>query len=231
MEEKSPAISLVRWIFILLFMVTTLVVLMALISAAGFYYYGIKTSDQATFQAGLASFTGQFNKVFENYFSSIFPNVWNFLSPLAQIAILLFVLEWFFRRMGITFTSSEQTGGRGVQLAFVAGIATLSMLSIVNRELLDHIWQSLDQVAVLAIIIVSIAYFLNRIGIGVDIFRKATDLNVQAVMAIIIIASLALLSMVNVQGANVVKDIALVVVGFYFGSRRSLSDREDQPGR
>jgi hypothetical protein len=232
MEEKSPAVSLIRWIFILLFMVTILVVLMALISAAGFYYYGIKSSDPSTFQAGLASFTGQFNKVFENYFSSIFPNVWNFIAPLAQIAILLFVLEWFFRRMGITFTPSDQTGGRGIQLAFVAGIATLSMLSIVNRELLDHIWQSLDQVVVLAIIIMSVGYFLNRIGIGVEVFRKATDLNVQAIMAIIIIASLALLSMVNVQGANVVKDIALVVVGFYFGSRRSLEDRDgDQPRR
>jgi hypothetical protein len=213
-------------------MVTTLVVLIALISAAGFYYYGVQRGDPATFQAGLITFTKQFNQVFENYFSSIFPKVWDFISPVAQIAILLFVLEWFFRRMGITFTTSEQTGGRGVQLAFVAGIATLSLLSIFNRELLNNIWQSLNPVVVLSIIVIAIGFFLNRIGIGVEVFKRATDLNVQAVMAVIIIASLALLSMVNVQGANVVKDIALVVVGFYFGSRRPLTDRDsDQSGR
>lgn len=219
-EERAPATTMLRWVFIILLLVTILVMMLTAIAASTLFIFGMQ-GDRDSFLPVAGVFLGQFNKVFEQYFSQIFPAIWTFLAPLAQVAILLFVLEWFFRRMGFSFSATDGTEDRTLRLIFVALIAVLALLSVVNKELLGAIWDSVDDVVVVLLVVAAAAYLLRSIGIGTEVFRRVTDLNVQAVMAIIIITSLSLLALVNVNGANVVKDIALVVVGFYFGSRRT----------
>lgn len=226
MEERSPAALLLKWIFWLIALLLLLIILVTLISAAGMYFYAFTSKDANALIAVLGPFIGQFDSMVDSFFNKVFPEIWQFISPLAQVAILLVVLEWFFRKMGISFNSPEQVAGVVPQFSFVAGIAVLSLLSVVNRDLLDNIWESIDQVVVLILILSVIIYFLNKIGIDRTILANAGNMNVQAIMALVIIGALALLSLVNVEGANVVKDLALVVVRFYFGSRRGISGED-----
>ncbi len=47
--------------------------------------------------------------------------------------------------------------------------------------------------------------------------------NVQAFVAVVIIGALVIGALADIKRIDVLKDIALVVVGFYFGTRRSQS--------
>ncbi len=52
--------------------------------------------------------------------------------------------------------------------------------------------------------------------------------NVQALIAIIIVSSVCIAALAGVREVNALKDLALVVVGFYFGSRRRPVDIDSQ---
>jgi hypothetical protein len=91
---------------------------------------------------------------------------WNFARPLLQLVILLVIIDWVFRRMGV------------------------------------------------------------QLGVGVRRF----DWNVQAIIAIVVIAAFAVAELGGLGGRGL-KDLALVVVGFYFGTQRRTFEVDPQTGK
>jgi hypothetical protein len=91
------------------------------------------------------------------------------------------------------------------------------------------------RLALLIIILISVAenFGLNQTGSswqisGSDIgsfFKELTTSNgVQSFISVIIVVSLCVSAIAGVGDTNTLKDLALVVVGFYFGSRRKSGD-------
>lgn len=79
----------------------------------------------------------------------------------------------------------------------------------------------------LALVLLIIMEAGRRIGIGSDGFSLANVLStnagstsIQAIIAIIIVLAVSIAALGGIGRVDVLKDLALVVVGFYFGSRR-----------
>lgn len=76
----------------------------------------------------------------------------------------------------------------------------------------------------LVIILIILEWLLNRFGISLNPNALKFDWNVQTVIGIVIILAFALAALSGVPGASMLKDVALVVVGFYFGSQKKLTE-------
>ncbi|NBA95651.1 hypothetical protein [Pseudomonas sp. R5(2019)] len=70
------------------------------------------------------------------------------------------------------------------------------------------------------------AGLLQRDASGSLFSRIASASNIQAFIAIVIIVSLAIAALSGIGDISVLKDLALVVVGFYFGTKRQ-SDADE----
>jgi hypothetical protein len=283
MQDRPPAYVLLRWIFFVIFFVVMIILLIGAMIITTMIYTASSGGDVGrTLDQYLPLIAASFgpNSIVQRYFSDVIPTFWSFIAPLAQLAIILLILEWFLSRMGINFSKVEQVAGRGVYIISLMAITFISIMSIINKELLDKIWDStspvlvaglivaavgyglshfkIDQVpgrgiyitilmaitfiAIISVvnkefldkiwdstspvlvagfIVAAVGYGLSRLGFSSELVRRITDINIQGVIATVVISSLAILSIVNIPGANIVKDLALVIVGFYFGSRRS----------
>lgn len=72
----------------------------------------------------------------------------------------------------------------------------------------------------LVIILVILEWLLNKFGISLNLNILRLDKNVQTPIALVIIVAFALAALSDVTGASMLKDVALVVVGFYFGTQK-----------
>ncbi|MBK7873991.1 MAG: hypothetical protein IPJ74_26735 [Saprospiraceae bacterium] len=88
---------------------------------------------------------------------SVILTIWDFIRPFLQIVILLAIVDWIFRRVGIDIKSKTQL----------------------------H-W------------------------------------NAPAIIAFVVIGAFALAALTGMEGASYMKDVVLVVVGFYFGTQRDI---------
>lgn len=88
---------------------------------------------------------------------SVILTIWDFIRPFLQIVILLAIVDWVFRRVGIDIKSKTQL----------------------------H-W------------------------------------NAPAIIAFVVIGAFALAALTGMEGASYMKDVVLVVVGFYFGTQRDI---------
>lgn len=84
------------------------------------------------------------------------------------------------------------------------------------------------QLALVLVILASASKFLgiNFSGQNISLYIRdaLSTSNVQAFIAVLIVGSLCLAAIANIGQIGVLKDLALVVVGFYFGSRRRPGD-------
>ena len=76
----------------------------------------------------------------------------------------------------------------------------------------------------LVIILIILEWILLKFGLSVNKNSLKFDSNVQTAIALIVIVSFSLASLSGVDGAGDLKDIALVVVGFYFGTQRKTNE-------
>ncbi|MDX1941879.1 MAG: hypothetical protein SFU99_15060 [Saprospiraceae bacterium] len=88
---------------------------------------------------------------------SVILTIWDFIRPFLQILILLAIVDWVFRRVGIDIKSKTQL----------------------------H-W------------------------------------NAPAIIAFVVIGAFALAALTGMEGASYMKDVVLVVIGFYFGTQRDI---------
>lgn len=92
------------------------------------------------------------------------------------------------------------------------------------RMLALSVFQFVRPFLQLVIILIILEWLLNKFGLSLKKNSLQFEWNVQTAIALIVIVAFSLASLSGVQGAGDLKDIALVVVGFYFGSQRKISE-------
>lgn len=93
-------------------------------------------------------------------------------------------------------------------------------------------WTFARPILQLAAVLVVIDWTIRRWGFVRPDIQIGQGLNVQAIIALIIVGSLALAVLIGVtEGIGVMKDLALVVVGFYFGTQKKSFELQDEKGK
>lgn len=87
------------------------------------------------------------------------------------------------------------------------------------------IWEFLRPFLQLIIILLIAEWILGKFGISISPKQSKIEWNIQTIIAIIIISAFALAALSGVSGVDYLKDVALVVVGFYFGSQKEKKEQ------
>jgi hypothetical protein len=82
-----------------------------------------------------------------------------------------------------------------------------------------EVWRFVRPLLQLGIILLIIYSFIRALGIDLGVRAKTEELNIQTVLAFLVVGGFAIAALLSPDPASWLKDLALVVVGFYFGSR------------
>lgn len=99
----------------------------------------------------------------------------------------------------------------------------LSEFLIDFRNFTTTAWEFVKPLVQLVIILAIVDWLLKRLGISVFSDKTKFEWNVQTVIAIVIISAFALAALSGADIASL-KDVALVVVGFYFGTQKKQNE-------
>lgn len=86
------------------------------------------------------------------------------------------------------------------------------------------IWEFIRPFLQLVIILLIIEWILGKFGVSIDPRQSKVEWNIQTIIALIVISAFALAALSGVSGVDYLKDVALVVVGFYFGSQKGKTE-------
>lgn len=123
-------------------------------------------------------------------------------------------------------------GYLGVQIAALVDpdynrIQIYNMISGQIESLILAIWEFIRPFIQIIILLVIVDWVFRRVGI--DIRSKTTfNWNAPSLIVFIIVGAFALAALTGVQGATYLKDLALVAVGFFFGSQKILAAQNEQ---
>lgn len=138
----------------------------------------------------------------------------SFKNPLRFIlnsTILIFtVLLIFYIGVRIYLTSELQSKDADLLVSIAEDLKTISI----------YIFGFIRPFLQLVIVLIILEWLLGRFGISLDKNFKTLEWNVQTIIAIVVIIAFALAALSGVEGASMLKDLALVVVGFYFGTQK-----------
>src|SRR6267142_6994628 len=134
-----------------------------------------------------------------------------FVGLLFFVAIVLVITTFVGALLkGIALDTAQQHG----DTAWLSAAAeSLSAFNTFLNQFISRFWTFLAPLLSIAILLLIVDWFLRRIGIRISGVEDLKATNVQAIIAIVVIGSLCLASFVNSEAANILKDIALVVVG------------------
>jgi hypothetical protein len=128
-----------------------------------------------------------------------------------------------------------------VFLSFIVGVQFFAAPNSPIRETQAMViqiganaWTFARPLLQLIVILLVLEWFTHRFGFkagGKDLLHGS----VQTFIAVLVVASFCIAALANIPGADTLKDITLVVVGFYFGSTRKPGELgnnapENQPG-
>jgi hypothetical protein len=108
--------------------------------------------------------------------------------------------------------------------------AVQAILLVSNSSLAKNAWDFARPLLQLMVVLVIVDWVLHRLGVRLDSGVRHFEWNVQAIIAIIVVAAYAVAELGGI-GNGGLKDIALVVVGFYFGTQRRSSETDVQGGK
>jgi len=80
----------------------------------------------------------------------------------------------------------------------------------------------------LAVILIIIEWILGKLGIRKGSSLLNLEWNIQTIIGLIIISGFVIAALGDLSGVTYLKDIALVVVGFYFGSQRRIVEYDSK---
>ncbi len=93
-------------------------------------------------------------------------------------------------------------------------------------------WQFIKPFLQIIVILIIVEWILDKFGISLSRKGLKLDWNVQTILALVVISAFALAAL---SGANTsigaLKDLALVVVGFYFGTQRKTVEVQTERGK
>jgi hypothetical protein len=140
-----------------------------------------------------------------------------FIWVLVAIAIVMIITTFLTAALKALAVESTVHGTDTVWLS-TASDALNSFNTFLN-EFLRRFWDFLQPLLTIAVLLMIVDWFLRRLGIRFTPSTALTNINVQAAIALLVIGSLALASFISKDTAEPLKELSLVVVGFYFGSR------------
>jgi hypothetical protein len=95
-----------------------------------------------------------------------------------------------------------------------------------------EVWQFVKPLLQLGFVLLIVFSFVRALGIDMSLRPTTQELSIQTILAFLVVGGFALASLLNRDPAGSLKELALVVVGFYFGSKaRDLDDRNGAGGR
>lgn len=92
------------------------------------------------------------------------------------------------------------------------------------RVLSNNLFNFIKPFLQLIIVLLVLEWILNKFGFSINQNTLKLDWNTQTIIAVIVVVAFSLASLSGIDGARDLKDIALVVVGFYFGTQRRLNE-------
>lgn len=147
------------------------------------------------------------------------PSFKNPLRLVVNTTIVVFIILLFAyvsAQVALTALSNDSENSKRIEL-----LRTLSenirILSIFAFDFMRPFLQ-------LIIILVILEWLLNKFGLSLNRNTIKFDWNVQTVIGVVIIIAFALAALSGIPGADMLKDVALVVVGFYFGTQRKTNE-------
>jgi hypothetical protein len=145
---------------------------------------------------------------------------------LRWLVIPLFLLAFFYIIASVaTFITSIDTASQSGNLG-----SQLSEISRLIREDLGNatsaIWDFVKPLLQLGIILLIIYSFIVALGIDLGLRAPRQDISIQTLLAFFVVGGFVLAALLSSQPASWLKDLALVVVGFYFGTRTRDPDRD-----
>lgn len=142
------------------------------------------------------------------------------LSVLKLAGFVFFVLLLTF--VGLTIWTSVDTNPehRALSAALMGSISSVGQTA----------WTFVRPLLQLIIVLVILDWVLRRTGIQLGAGVRRFDWNVQAIIAIIVVAAYAVAELGGI-GDSGLKDITLVVVGFYFGTQRHSFEVDPKTGK
>jgi len=134
-----------------------------------------------------------------------------FLSSIISWTVLIFIIL-LGAYIGLTLASQyDMTPGR--QEFYKVFIEQIQFIA-------HEIWYLLRPFLQLVLVLGVVDWILNRIGINIS-SPRGLEWNVQTVIAITVTGAFCIAALANIGGASELKDLALVVVGFYFGTQKT----------
>jgi len=152
---------------------------------------------------------------------------WNVLRALLRFAVFFFILfcVGFVLLTGVLLYSYFQNPQEPAPwVGQILGFLTTSM---------GGVWRAIEPLFQLLVILVLIEWFIKRLGTGRLPAEAFTgfEWNTQTLVAVIIIGAFAAAALIGLPGLTALKDLALVVVGFYFGTQRRVLELDTDRGR
>jgi hypothetical protein len=157
--------------------------------------------------------------------------MWQLVRSVLRWLIFL-VFLWVFLVLGLQLAAYYQPEQAQELLRFQGALFSFGAAAgQFFRNSFDSVFAPIIQFGLIALILIWIAERLGLLRDGLALpsfasFSTLTSSQVQAFIAVIIISSFSLVALWR-QDVSALKDIGLVVVGFYFGTRRRQTEIED----
>jgi hypothetical protein len=110
-------------------------------------------------------------------------------------------------------------------------IERINKLSDEIAVISGYVWNLFVPFLQLTLLFFVIDWLLNRFGIDALSKKAKLDWNIQTVIALIVISAFAIAALAGLDGLSSLKDVALVVVGFYFGSQKNFTKIQTDKGK
>lgn len=113
------------------------------------------------------------------------------------------------------------------------GSANVALAPILTNAL-NGLGNVISPLIQLFVVLVIIEWFLKRMGItlGSSATWKGIEWNTQTIIAVIVIFAFSIAALGGLtEGLGALKDVALVVVGFYFGTQKRMVEIETERGK
>jgi uncharacterized membrane protein YhaH (DUF805 family) len=110
----------------------------------------------------------------------------------------------------------------GVSVAtFYANATDSSTIGAIRQQLRDigvAGWEFLSPLLQLAIVLVIVAWAIERFDLRLKLPEIVSDHNIKGVLAILVVTGFLVAVLGSLRYTSDIKDVALVIIGFYFGS-------------
>lgn len=97
-------------------------------------------------------------------------------------------------------------------------------------EIARTLWNFIRPFVQLVLVLLIVDWILGRWGISFKSKIQELEWNVQTMIALIVIGAFSIAALGGIGGADALKDLALVVVGFYFGTQRRTMQLQSPSG-